>query len=615
MPLRKNITLCLLSLLFFMCGNSQQVLVYHTIQTDSNGYMIPWYNPDPSVAYDHDLQLIWNFWKNIPTSSGTKYYMMDHSYSPNLQSNMVGGDQFAMAMSSWALYYAYTGDASLIDNMKYIADTYLANSLSTSSDAWPNIPYPCNASNNSLPVYDGDYVLGAGFTQPDKAGSFAFELLTLYKITGQTSYLNTAISIANTLATNVSAGDTATSPYPFKVNAQTGAMPTGLGALPGANYTTNFVSILLLFEQLSAMQQGNTAQYDSAYNTIKTWVQRYPQHDNNWGCFFEDIVGYSNTETNAVTMARYILNHPNWSNTYQQDARGILDWTFNTFQDTVWNQYGATAIFEQSSDLKPGGSHTSRYASTELIYAEKTGDTTRVAEAIRQLNWATYLCDTSGAVRFSPSEGSVWYTDGYGDYVRHFLRAMGAHPRIAPANANHLLQTSSVITHIEYYTGEIDYNTYDSASYETLRLTSKPLQVLVDGVEISEQSNLNAQGWTWTAFETGGALNLRHTNGHSVKIDWYPSSVNTVANNMQIQLYPNPATGTVTLNYTLLQERNVAIELCNVNGQKIKSINQQAAVGLNTQLINVGDLAAGVYFIKLTTNEGSFLKKLVVSSR
>jgi len=158
--------------------------------------------------------------------------MTDHTYGGSTQqANMVGGDQFAMAMSSWNLYYAYTGDTTLVKDMAYIANTYLANSMSDSTDVWGNLPYPCNASNPSLPVYDGDFVLGAGYTQPDKAGSFAFELLTLFKITGDSNYLNTAVTIANTLAANVAHGDSATSPYPFKVNAQTGVVPPGIPAL------------------------------------------------------------------------------------------------------------------------------------------------------------------------------------------------------------------------------------------------------------------------------------------------------------------------------------------------------------------------------------------------
>ncbi len=612
MLLRKISTLCLLTLLLFQVGRSQ-VLVFHNIQTDSSGNLIPWYTSDPGLAYDHDLQLIWNFWKNIPTSGGDKLYMMDHSYSPTLQSNKVGGDQFAMALSSWALYYAYTGDTSLIDNMNYIARTYLANSLSSNTDAWANLPYPCNASNNSIAVYDGDYIWGVGYTQPDKAGSFANELVTLYKITGDNNYLNAAVAIANTLAAKVVPGDSLNSPYPFKVKAQDGSVLT---TFQGANYTTDFVPTLSLFEQLTALGVGNTSQYNSAYSTVKTWIQRYPQHNNNWGCFFEDIFLPSNTETNAVTMAMYILNHPDWSATYKQDARNILDWTFNTFQDTVWNQYGATAIFEQSVDLKPGGSHTSRYASIELMYAEKTGDTNRVAEAIRQLNWATYLCDTSGQCRFSPSEGSVWYTDGYGDYVRHFIRAMASYPQIAPSDANHLLGSTSVITHITYLPLEIDYNTWDSASNETFRLTSKPVAVYVDGNLIAEQSNLNTQGWVWTAYATGGSLKVLHTNGHTIKISWYPASVNKIVENrLNAELYPNPASGTFTLSYSLSHDQKVSIELSNVSGQKVGEIQVHAQNNLNNQEISLANISPGIYFVKLTSDEGSFLKKLVVSGK
>ncbi|HEY0262349.1 MAG TPA: hypothetical protein VGB95_04940, partial [Chitinophagales bacterium] len=192
-----------------------QTLVFHDIQRDSSGNLIAWYNPNHGSAYDHDLNLIWNFWNNIPATNGVKNYMTDHSYSATTSGNKVGGDQFAMALSSWALLYAYSGDANIVSNMKYIADNYLASSLSSSTAVWANLPYPCNYSNTTLPIYDGDFLLGAGVTQPDKAGSFGNELVTLFKISNDSSYLNAAIKIANTLAINVQAGDSSISPYPF----------------------------------------------------------------------------------------------------------------------------------------------------------------------------------------------------------------------------------------------------------------------------------------------------------------------------------------------------------------------------------------------------------------
>ena len=42
-----------------------ETLIYHTIQTDPSGHIIPWYNPDPAIAYDHNLYAIWNFWDTM----------------------------------------------------------------------------------------------------------------------------------------------------------------------------------------------------------------------------------------------------------------------------------------------------------------------------------------------------------------------------------------------------------------------------------------------------------------------------------------------------------------------------------------------------------------------
>ena len=38
-----------------------------------------------------------------------------------------------------------------------------------------------------------------------------------------------------------------------------------------------------------------------------------------------------------------------------------------------------------------------------------------------------------------------WLTDGYGDYIRHFLGAMAAVPELAPSDEGHILCSTSVI--------------------------------------------------------------------------------------------------------------------------------------------------------------------------
>ncbi len=67
-----------------------------------------------------------------------------------------------MLLSSWVLYYQYSGDEAVKANMVYLADTYLAHGLSVADAAWPNLPYPCNMGPDL--VYDGDLILGKGVT-------------------------------------------------------------------------------------------------------------------------------------------------------------------------------------------------------------------------------------------------------------------------------------------------------------------------------------------------------------------------------------------------------------------------------------------------------------------
>jgi hypothetical protein len=62
-------------------------------------------------------------------------------------------------------------------------------------------------------------VIGKGYTQPDKAGSFGIELVKMYQLTGKRNYLDAAVAIANTLAKHTKPGDADNSPLPFKVNA------------------------------------------------------------------------------------------------------------------------------------------------------------------------------------------------------------------------------------------------------------------------------------------------------------------------------------------------------------------------------------------------------------
>jgi len=482
MDIKRTLVILFISAAVLAAGAPPDQIGYHKAKMDSDGHIVPWYGAGPSQAYDHVIRLVWPFWLNMRACpNGVPYYLQHQVWKPDVDDKRgLGGDQINMALSSWNLLYGYLGDAKLKDNMVLISDFWLKNGMSGPKDLWANLPYPYNTELHSG-RYDGDMRAGKSFLQPDKAGSFGAELITVYKVTGNEKYLNAAVAIADSLAAHIQPGDSENSPWPFRVNALTGEVhkaKTKQGKPISASYTTNWTPALMMFDGLTALRRGNAANYAKCTRTIQTWLAAYPLKTNKWGPFFEDVAtsDYSDTEINADTAAMWILEHPEWNDRWKEQTRGILRWSYNSFANHEFEKWGVIPINEQTAYRVPGNSHTSRHASVELLYCEKTGDCATKQDAIRRLNWATYMVDTDGKNRYPRDD--IWLTDGYGDYVRHYLRAMASAPELAPDDQNHLLRTSSIIRLIDYGPKRIAYTKFDDASQEEFKLgTGKPKSV------------------------------------------------------------------------------------------------------------------------------------------
>ena len=527
----------------------EKLFHYHNIHlNESDNTILPWYSPDPGKSFDFVINKVWDFWNNMRADkNGLPYYMNHQVWREDFNDRRgIGGDQFAMALSSWNLLYGYSGKEDVKEEMKFIADYYLTHSLSPANASWPDIPYPYNTLIYSG-VYDGDMVIGRGFTQPDKAGSFGLELVKLYKMTTTVSYpnitdkiyLEAAVKIANTLSQHVIKGDENNSPLPFKVNALTGEVGRLLNNSGDgkdyqlSSYTTNWSGTMELFLSLIELKSGETESYRNAFEILLEWMKRYPLKNNKWGPFFEDVPGWSDTQINAVTFAQFMMNHPQYFPDWKQEVKGIFKWVYEILGDKEWEKYGVIVINEQTAYLTPGNSHSSRQGSAELQYAALTSDNSVVINAIRQLYWATYMVDNDGKNCYPRDE--IWMTDGYGDYVRHYLRAMSFMPELAPADQNHLLSSSSVIQLIEYpvsfnkfpgggVTAEqerktlLHYRTFDNKSTEIIRLTGKPGAVLVNKEILKENGREGEEGWSWRSLQQGGVLTIRHLNGNTISV-------------------------------------------------------------------------------------------------
>jgi len=79
------------------------------------------------------------------------------------------------------------------------------------------------------------------------------------------------------------------------------------------------------------------------------------------------------------------------------------------------------------------------------------------------------------------------------------------------------------------------------------------------------------------------------------------SSADFNQNNLQVSLYPNPATD--VLNIEMANEIN-SIEIYNIQGQKVRTANQKQ--------INISDLAAGLYMVRIQDNDNGIATKKFV---
>jgi hypothetical protein len=201
-------------------------------------------------------------------------------------------------------------------------------------------------------------------------------------------------------------------------------------------------------------------------------------------------------------------------------VRGIQDWVLQKLgSKSFLPSLGVMTINEQTVYVVPGQSHTSRHASIELRYAAETGDLRNKDMAVRQLNWATYFVDDDGKNKYpDPNTFEIWWTDGYGDFVRHFLRSMAVDPLLAPPRQSHLLHSTSAVCHVKYSPRRIDYELFDSEATSMLHLASKPSSVMADSREIPLLTESGKVGWTWQALPSGGIAHIYQRAGHNVTI-------------------------------------------------------------------------------------------------
>jgi hypothetical protein len=327
----------------------------------------------------------------------------------------------SMTIDSGIAWQQFSGDSSLLTISQQLADFQLVNGLTSASAVWASVPYASSTA-STIP-YDGSELGALGVVEPDKIGEVGFQLARLYEVTGNQNYLRAAIHDADVLAAMARSGDANNSPWPFRVDAQTGTVLNP--------YTADVIRPVQLFDELIKLQAGTPANYVQARTTAWAWLMTYPMQNNVWANYFEDIPDDITNFNQYVPLetARYLLLNPSSDPNSLTKAQSLISWVESNF---AIPQFGANTIIEQFKFPVTMGSHTARYGSVMALLARATSDASIKDKALRSLNWATYMLSNNGQVITGPDDPTeIWFTDGYGDYIRHFLSAMSTFPEWA----------------------------------------------------------------------------------------------------------------------------------------------------------------------------------------
>jgi len=93
----------------------------------------------------------------------------------------------------------------------------------------------------------------------------------------------------------------------------------------------------------------------------------------------------------------------------------------------------------------------------------------------------------------------------------------------------------------------------------------------------------------------------------------HASAVNDINTNPSFEMYPNPVSDVVVIDFEVGKVSDITLRLSDINGHlTLMKINQQYEAGPHRLSVNVDGFSPGIYFVELRTRDGVSVKKLVI---
>jgi len=169
-----------------------------------------------------------------------------------------------------------------------------------------------------------------------------------------------------------------------------------------------------------------------------------------------------------------------------------------------------------------------------------------------------------------------------------------------------------------------DYNISLSGATKSIHLNHEDMDVTIIGNFGVNPESINPnfqQTGTWYDFYTGNPIEVSNTSSqieleageyhiYTTKQLETPQilGINSIEDEQNINIYPNPASETLNVNFLEPQNKNSEIELYDIQGKIVKNI----VVSNNRNTIDISDLCSGLYILKINSANNTYSKKIII---
>ncbi len=204
----------------------------------------------------------------------------------------------------------------------------------------------------------------------------------------------------------------------------------------------------------------------------------------------------------------------------------------------------------------------------------------------------------------------------------------------SPASSN--LQSPSITysTPGTYTVTLVSSNTHGSSTAVSHTITVNPIPAvptITDNGNVLTSSASSGNQWYASGGAIGGSTAQTYTasanstyyvsvtnsygcSSSSAPITISNTGISSIADNDVLNIFPNPANGLVTINFSGLS-RHISIEIFNDLGQLIYSEKRNESLKESSKTIDLGAFQAGIYLFKIAGDEKVFIKKIFLQKQ